>query len=90
MVAQVAESSKCSCGNPLRLADHTIRSTEGGFTFAGIYRCPVCKEPKPTALQKIRDFFRKLQVEGKVLGVKVGYNGLATSKSHNKSDSGDD
>lgn len=85
LIRDVARASTCSCGQALVLSDYSIHMIKNDvYKFSGIYKCPKCKKPVPGVLKRIKSFFKKLHVQGKVGPVEIKYDG------HLKDDDTDD
>lgn len=81
----IAQSSSCSCGGSLFLADHSLTLSEGDVEFRGIYKCSSCSRQQKSLLSRIGRVLSTVWAETTSLevgikGVKFGKKG-ASSKA---------
>lgn len=74
----IAETSRCSCGERLSLADHTIKQTRGDIEFKGVYVCSSCHNNKSVRWAGVIESLRKFWKDTK--RVKVGTDGFEYEK----------
>lgn len=74
LVNGVAAKSNCRCGSPLVLADHAVYQLHPDtFEFRGLYKCPQCRNKRPTTLATLKAALKKL---GTFKKVEIGAKGV--------------
>lgn len=74
----IAESSSCSCGKTLILADHSFSLSSNDLEFKAIYRCVSCETEKHSLVSRILQALKFGWQE--ITSVEVGLTGLKMSK----------
>lgn len=49
----IAQSSSCSCGGSLFLAEHSLTLSQGDVEFRGIYKCSSCSRQQKSLISRI-------------------------------------
>lgn len=74
----IAENSRCSCGETLRLGNHSLNVHRNVVVLTGLFFCDLCGGEGRAALAKIRDAIGRLW--NQITKIKIGPTGVELQK----------
>ena len=77
--AYIAQQSRCSCGAPLELRDHTLSVHDGRGSLRGTFSCGSCGSTRPGALLALKNSIASIWRQ--IVRVKVGPTGVEFEKT---------